>query len=304
MIIKANYLNSRRLKYLLKMRIKYTILIVIATSLAGCNLGKEPIYHLAMGDNISEIQSRLNAGADINEKNSDGETALHYAIKYGNINTINYLLENGADVNFKDELNPLYFLPQRAFTEEGEQEIIDLLFNNGGPEIFANKPLIRSCLRSNSVNFLKYIIKLHPDIVNKSIYRNQGLFPIHDAKSVEMAKLLIESGADINQISISSGETHSAIISGFTPLHYAASRGRSELIEYLIEEGCKINVKDRNGRTPLDVCEDLIEFQINTEFFWDKSTEGQQHARIWHLERLNSCYILRDNGAMRGVDLN
>ena len=38
---------------------------------------------------------------------------------------------------------------------------------------------------------------------------------------------------------------------GCTPLHRAASTGKSELCELLIEEGADIDSEDRAGQTPI-----------------------------------------------------
>lgn len=43
--------------------------------------------------NISDM------GANINTKNSDGSTVLHEAVLKGNMQMIEYLLKNGAEVN-------------------------------------------------------------------------------------------------------------------------------------------------------------------------------------------------------------
>ena len=44
----------------------------------------------------------LKKGIYINSKNRDGETSLHYAIKYGNNEIIKILLANGADINLEN----------------------------------------------------------------------------------------------------------------------------------------------------------------------------------------------------------
>lgn len=40
-------------------------------------------------------------GADINEKNNDGQTALFVAVGRGHLEAVNLLVENGADISEK-----------------------------------------------------------------------------------------------------------------------------------------------------------------------------------------------------------
>ena len=60
-----------------------------------------------------------------------------------------------------------------------------------------------------------------------------------------VARLLIERGADLH--------TRDSDSSGFTPLHRASRHGRTEVVRLLIEHGASSEVKDNEGRTPLDV---------------------------------------------------
>lgn len=57
----------------------------------------------------------------------------------------------------------------------------------------------------------------------------------------EVAKLLLDSGADVNIKSWCES----------TPLHYAAYCGHLEVVKLLIDCGANINAKDRKGITPL-----------------------------------------------------
>jgi ankyrin repeat protein len=55
---------------------------------------------------------------------------------------------------------------------------------------------------------------------------------------VDVARLLIDKGADVNK-------------TGWTPLHYAASKGHLELIHILLDEDAYIDAESPNGTTPL-----------------------------------------------------
>jgi ankyrin repeat protein len=55
---------------------------------------------------------------------------------------------------------------------------------------------------------------------------------------LELAKVLIDRGADVNR-------------PGWTPLHYAATRGHREMIRLLLEHDAYIDSESANGTTPL-----------------------------------------------------
>ncbi|HYV04281.1 MAG TPA: sigma-70 family RNA polymerase sigma factor, partial [Blastocatellia bacterium] len=65
----------------------------------------------------------------------------------------------------------------------------------------------------------------------------------------EMAKVLIEHGADVNSKRGGAGWPRA----GWTALHYSAGYGFAELVSPLIDRGADINALDDENRTPLQV---------------------------------------------------
>jgi ankyrin repeat protein len=73
-----------------------------------------------------------------------------------------------------------------------------------------------------------------------------GWTPLHyaiDCGEVEIARMLIEAGADVNV----QNEW------GKTPLHRAAMRGRVEIVGMLLDARVDVNLQDKGGWTPLHV---------------------------------------------------
>jgi ankyrin repeat protein len=60
---------------------------------------------------------------------------------------------------------------------------------------------------------------------------------------VDVMRLLVEKGADVNAVNDL----------GMTPLHYAVQRGADKTIEYLASKGARFDVKNKQGRTPVDL---------------------------------------------------
>ena len=53
--------------------------------------------------NLNEIKDALNNGADINYKDEDGLNALNYSLCNDHLTISKFLLDNGIDVNSKDD---------------------------------------------------------------------------------------------------------------------------------------------------------------------------------------------------------
>ena len=64
-----------------------------------------------------------------------------------------------------------------------------------------------------------------------------------EAEQLEAAKLCLQAGADINAVNEA----------GQTALHFAVTAREDGFVRFLAEHGAKLDAKDRQGRTPLDV---------------------------------------------------
>ena len=65
---------------------------------------------------------------------------------------------------------------------------------------------------------------------------------------LEAVKLCFELGMDVNAVNSM----------GLTALHGAANRGSDDIIRFLVDKGAKLDVKDKEGRTPLTWAEGVF----------------------------------------------
>ncbi len=151
-------------------------------------------------------------------------TPLIQAIKYKQTDIINYLLENNADVNLKEELT--------GFT-----------------------PLMASL---NNIAIAELLIEKGADIEAKDDDGINALVYASTYNDEEMVKFLLEKGADANTVCEIENE-HTDIAS--TPLMNAAYRGNTNIINMLLENGANINYTTDFGMTALIMAASFNQFE-------------------------------------------
>jgi ankyrin repeat protein len=67
--------------------------------------------------------------------------------------------------------------------------------------------------------------------------------PVTEASSIEAVKLFLDRGVDVNAFNTM----------GQTAMHLAVARGARHLVTFLAEHGAAVDVKNKQGRTPLDI---------------------------------------------------
>ena len=171
-------------------------------------------------------------------------TPLHEAVDKRNIQAIEQLLANGADINGKDAKNetPLGVAVYREL-----KEIVALLLARGAEvnNAYTSHGIMRGCIPlhialSRNVEIAEMLVLNGSDVNAKGEYR--GMTPLHMAvESRALFALMLEHGGRINN----------PMSNGMTCLHTAAMGGLDEMAEYLIDKGAQVNVQDADGNTPL-----------------------------------------------------
>jgi ankyrin repeat protein len=159
----------------------------------------------------------------IDQTNPFGQTALNIAINKGDKDLVEWLIKEGADLNKKFYLHEAITTNQleicRALIERGininrenqsslfplnlaiqmqRQEIVDLLIDKG-VDLNQGYPL-HQALRIGNVNICHVLIDHQVDLNQKDSTECSPLYlAISSSYPLELGKLLIEKGADLNQ---------------------------------------------------------------------------------------------------------
>jgi len=101
-----------------------------------------------------------------------------------------------------------------------------------------------AAIEKNDIQKVKYLIAIKADVNAKDPYASMTplMMAAYDGYT-EIAKLLIEKGAEVN--------AKGGVDMDMTPLIYAASQDRADMVKLLIENGASVNVKTKYGWTPL-----------------------------------------------------
>ena len=203
------------------------------------------------------------------DKQWGGLTALHFAVREGDLDTVKALVEAGADVNQVSEFSwsPLLTARQNSFYRIGEY----LLEKGANPNI------------ANEGGWNPLYIATD----NRNI--EGGDYPTRkpDMDHLAFIRLLLDNGADPNLRMASSTEsriifTHQWLREeGATPFLRAAQSSDLTLMKLLLDHGADPNINTAVGVTPLMVASGIAWVEGVT-FEW--SEEANREAVRWLIE--------------------
>jgi len=229
---------------------------------AANRYGVTPIALAAMNGSTPMLRVLLDAGADPNSANPGGETALMTAARTGRVEAVTLLLDRGANVNAKDTVHEQTALMWAVL--ENHPAMVKLLVARGA-DINAHTRI--------TIPKGEYVPARPAGASGAGIIRQRALptadggmtpllFAVRDGNA-DMVRLLLVSGADINQ---SSGN-HT------TPLLIALLNGQVGLATELLTRGANPNAEDDYHRAALFAAIDLRNF--NHEKYGDLPTDGR-----------------------------
>lgn len=176
---------------------------------------------------ILEKENKNEALNIINEKDELGNTLLMYAVEYASCDFIEFLLQNGADIN--------------NINNEGTNALMMALDNDVRIDIDIVKILIdygidiNHSIDNGTVLTLICILSSQSNLVRKKL-DNLIINNCTQDEYLELLSLLIEKGADINAISKD----------GYTPLFFCIMISNVKAIKILLENKVDLDIKFQN----------------------------------------------------------
>jgi uncharacterized protein len=252
--------------------------------------GMTPLLYAARDGRLDIARMLIAAKADVQLADANGITPLLMAITNNHLDVARFLVEKGADVNAADWWGraPLYAaveIRNRDYGRNDEHdidrpaalELIKLLLDRGANVNIRTKevPPIRRFI--TPLGDLSWV-----DFTGQTAFLRAAL-----AGDISLMRLLLDRGADPNiptfagttalmaaaGVNWMSGQTftesNEALMEavklcldkgadvnaknsmGVTAVIGAANRGSDDILEFLVQQGARLDVKDKEGRTPL-----------------------------------------------------
>ncbi|XP_011348829.2 LOW QUALITY PROTEIN: uncharacterized protein LOC105285953 [Ooceraea biroi] len=193
--------------------------------------------------NLESLKDCVRKGADLNARDINSWTTLHFAAEGPSVEVIKFILDQNLSPNVKD-INGQS--PLHVAAMHGRRSIVDFFIKEAGLHVdnldnsgktplhiaaqYGHKDTVDFLLKSNANTFIQDAAGLSP------------LYYVMRNNHVDVAKILLtkEANVDIDEA-----------MGGFTPLHEATENGHLELVNFLLEHKADINARNDRDWTPL-----------------------------------------------------
>ena len=208
-------------------------------------LGEDTVLSLhqaAIYGNLQHCELLLQRGLSVNTTDSEGRTALFYAVQHEQRRIIEFLLNKGADVNLRD--NKTGQTPLHSLAAMGKEALITLLFRKTGHIVDMNvmefgveglTPIHIACQNGHD-GVVRLLLTLAQTVHVDSLSR-MGKTPLIYAAQhnhLPVIRVLAEHSADVNIKSVNE--------EGLTALHYAVKNNSITIVSALLNMGADANI--------------------------------------------------------------
>jgi len=215
---------------------------------------------------LETMKQLVNQGVDVNVQVC-GCSAIFYAAFYGRDEIVNYLAESGADLdatNLTGETAIFWAI------ERNHSSTVELLVDKGANIDIADNKGMTALLKACKIG------------------------------SVKLVSILVEKGnPNVNKIT-----KNTECSDGTCPLFEASAAGHVELVQYLLDQGAKVDVQNTQGKTALYRAvsknqQKVVQLLIDSGANMDREDSMGRTAAHWssffgHLDVLK---LLIENGA-------
>jgi len=222
----------------LKAEVEQRQSLVVDRFFAACAQGDVESLRSLLGSEPGLIR------ANNPESHFPGWTGLHEAAKHGQTDAVRLLVEHGADPNAREAGDNTYALHWAA--AKGNPEIARLLLDAGGD--------VHGFGDMHELDVIGWATVFHErggdsEVLFLLVERGarHHIFSAMSFADLDLIRTLVEQNPEMLDRRMSRFEQ------GQTPLHFAMSRKRYDILDLLIELGADLEAEDKNGQSALAV---------------------------------------------------
>jgi uncharacterized protein len=257
-------------------------IIIAVAAIGGWQLaraGGDPrIVQAAINDDAPSVRALIQQKADVNATIADGTTALHWAVRAGDLAMVESLLSAGADAKAKDRygLTPVSLACSNA-NAVILKKLLDAGADPNSPDPQGTTALMIAARTDGGTDAVKLLLERGAAVNARDAVQSSALLWAVRSNHPEVVDLLIHHDAEINartrkgdpparRAPDSGGGSHGlGIVRGgwpergyqeptpgeMTALLYAARDGRIEIARKLLAANANVNQAEANGVSPL-----------------------------------------------------
>ena len=244
----------------MKTRVWLVALTIACSASAASVTGDDFLKAVRSGD-ASAVARMIEQGADVNAREANGTTALHWAAYQQDAALVKRLLAAGAKAGV---VNDFGSSPMQEAALTGNAAVIRMLLDAGADAESANaegQTALMLVSRTGNVDAAKLLLDAGAHVNATETFGGQSALMWAAAESQPaMIRLLLARGAAANARSAvrdwqsritAEPRPKDRFRGGFTPLLYAAREGCVECARALIDGGADINLTDPDRISPL-----------------------------------------------------
>ena len=226
-------------------------------------------------------------------RNKAGETLLHAAADFGQLNSLRHLVNTyQCDVNATTNDDAFYALytPLHFACERGRVAAVLYLTSlpqcNITAETSNHSTIIHLTCKSGSLPILKHLVENYSDQLSLYAINDDGKTSIHlacEKGALNIVKYVIECSPDLLDLA----DAH-----GYTPLLTAAYSNHLPVVKYLNSQNCNISVLDGRGFNVLHISSesgyfDIVMYLIDGEYVDPNIADFHERTSL-HIAVLNA----------------
>ena len=234
--------------------------------------GASPLISAVRAVNIAGVRALLAGAVDVNGRQPDGATALHWAMHREHVEIADLLIDAGADV---DAANDLGVTPLLMASARGRGALVDRLLGAGADPngaLASGETALMAAARAGSLEAVNALLDAGARVNATESTRGQSALMWAVAnRHPAITRALLERGADIHARtrtrrwvynmggSRSAGSASRGIaleeiaLGGSTPLLFAARSGDLESARLLVAAGADVRDTAADGNTALNI---------------------------------------------------